>query len=118
MRYTFTESSVLRINESHKIDVEQSKKSSSALVSRDFKGSSILNDQLDIVWSFPLNYMQTVVLGVAKQIWELWQSRILKPSERTKIYNRIEDIQPAREVKRVPISLGSKSKWKATDWKA
>ena len=64
--------------------------------------------------------MHGMVLGVARQIWELWTKPgtpyYLRANAQAEINRRLLNIQPPQEIHRLPRSSKSRSKWKASEW--
>ncbi|XP_043465742.1 uncharacterized protein LOC122500736 [Leptopilina heterotoma] len=106
-----------RTHSSHMEDVE--KMESLGKTVRGVKGrSSFCNfPNIDMVYSFNLDFMHNGILGVAEQIWLLIKAKI-SASERRSLDNLLIRIQPPRELHRKPEKLTKISCWKATNWKA
>jgi len=78
----------------------------------------------NIVTGFNPEYMHSVLLGVVRQLVNLW----FDPGSRGKSYSLrahfatvdgiILGIKPPSEIKRLPRSLNLRSYWKASEWKA
>lgn len=60
--------------------------------------------------------------GVTKQMWDIWTTPghkySLTAKKRLIINNRLIAIKPRHEIHRIPRSLISKAKWKATEWRS
>lgn len=78
----------------------------------------------DIVWSFRPDYMHTVLLGVVRQMMDIWCSNVGKAhyigSARTlaEIDGRLLSQRPPLCFNRVPRSLKLRKYWKASEWEA
>ncbi|XP_040073852.1 uncharacterized protein LOC120846228 [Ixodes scapularis] len=76
-----------------------------------------------IVSGFVPDYMHAVLLGVARQITEMWVTSAREPfyigSPRTMnlIDRNLENIRPPRSISRLPRSLTNRCQWKASEWK-
>lgn len=77
-------------------------------------------DHFDCVWSFPVDYMHTVLLGIARGLWTIWttpgKNGYLNAAQRLQIEQRLLQIKRPHEIHRFPRSL--KEKWKASEWKS
>lgn len=69
----------------------------------------------DCVWNFPAEYMHCVAIGVTKQLWGEWCSR-LKPAMRHAIDDRLISIRPPSDMFKISKILKKKADWKASDW--
>ncbi|XP_064472840.1 uncharacterized protein LOC135387663 [Ornithodoros turicata] len=91
---------------------------------RGVKGPSpVLNlPGFDIVWSFTPDYMHCVLLGVARQMTELWLTStgtnyyIGSPCDLTTVDDRLCSIKPPLLFSRLPRSLKARKHWKAAEW--
>ncbi|XP_049268585.1 uncharacterized protein LOC125757225 [Rhipicephalus sanguineus] len=78
----------------------------------------------DIVWSFRPDYMHTVLLGVVRQMMDIWCSNVGKAhyigSARilAEIDGRLLSQRPPLCFNRVPRSLKLRKYWKASEWEA
>lgn len=106
-----------RTHSSHMEDVEKTESLGKTV--RGVKGRSSFCDfpNIDMVYSFNLDFMHNGILGVAEQIWLLIKAKI-SASERRSLDNLLTRIQPPRELHRKPEKLTKISCWKATNWKA
>lgn len=78
-----------------------------------------LTDFFDIVWSFPLEYMHCVLIGVVQFLWELWRKlHFLSLEDEEKINQLLTSIETIFENHRVMREFSSKSKWKASEWRS
>jgi hypothetical protein len=93
--------------------------------SRGIKGPSIIQQLpgFNFVYGLPPDYMHSVLLGVTKQIMELWLSSphkrfyIGSPRERNCIEKRLVAIRPPSEVHRLPRPIRERKDWKASEWR-
>lgn len=123
----------LRSHESHMRDVKcvtkkkldfeiKGRKNVKTLSHRGVKGLTKIVDLpfFDCVWGCPVEYMHGMILGVTKQLWEIWMTAghdyHLKPSQCKEINERLVQIKPPHEIYRSPRSLQDRSKWKAAEW--
>lgn len=123
MRYPmFQENPELRSHESHKNDVYEVTKLQKIV--RGVKGESELMKMplFDSVWGYPVDYMHGILLGVTKQMWNIWimpgHKFSLTAQKRLIINKRLRAIKPPHEIHRIPRDLISKAKWKATEWRS
>lgn len=72
----------------------------------------------DCIWGFPYDYMHGVLLGVTRQIWNVWSKNFLSPNQHKLINKRLLEIKPPLEIHRTPRLLKEKSKWKASEWRS
>lgn len=92
------------------------------------KGHStmMLFDTIDIIDSFPVDYMHNVLLGVAKDLIEIWLGKrkipqppykeyMLKPASRQILENRILALKPYSDFSRKPRSINEIGSYKATE---
>lgn len=130
MRYSF-ESTIPeeQNNEKYLKDVERHEKDVAKLPEtkknekynvKGIKGMSVLSKlpDFDCVWGFPFDYMHTILLGVARQLWNELSSKFLTVAEKKEINKRLLDIHPPNEIHRVPRVLTKKQAWKATEWRS
>lgn len=88
------------------------------------KGPSILLElsAFDMVWGFPIDYMHGILLGVTKQIWDMWSTAgckvHFKSQDIKKISDRLQKLTPVHEIHRLPRSFFDKAKWKASEWRS
>jgi len=124
MRYPFiNENPELKTYESYMRDIQKFHSSRSLIQSRGVKGNSILISvsNFDIVWSFPFDYMHTILLGIVKHIWELWAKTSSIHLTAAKIKNIDESllkIKPPHDVRKLPHAISDQSNYKAKDWKS
>ncbi|XP_037522067.2 uncharacterized protein LOC119399326 [Rhipicephalus sanguineus] len=91
---------------------------------RGVKGPSPLINlpAFDIVWSFSPDYMHCVLLGVTRQVMELWLSNvgapyyIGSPQLLQEIDERLCCIKPPQCIPRLPRSVQLRKYWKAVEW--
>ncbi|KAL1444443.1 hypothetical protein MTO96_029864 [Rhipicephalus appendiculatus] len=91
---------------------------------RGVKGPSPLINlpAFDIVWSFSPDYMHCVLLGVTRQVMELWLSSvgapyyIGSPQLLQEIDERLCCIKPPQCIPRLPRSVQLRKYWKAVEW--
>lgn len=117
MKYPFlAEEPDLRTHESHLKDLLNVKTGSSF---KGVKGFSAFLDliNIDIVWSFILDYMHNSILGVTEQVWNFWY-KMLTPLQRKVIDDFLIAQLPSRDLHRGTLKISNKSVWKATNWKA
>ncbi|XP_043472448.1 uncharacterized protein LOC122505079 [Leptopilina heterotoma] len=107
----------IRTHESHMLDIKMSEEKQSSF--RGVKGKSNFCEipTVDMVWGFPLDYMHNALLGTTESIWVDWY-KVLKPEQRRKIDEYLSQVQPPRDLKRVPEQISNKSIWKACHWKS
>ncbi|KAL1445815.1 hypothetical protein MTO96_028999, partial [Rhipicephalus appendiculatus] len=100
-----------------------------ATLKRTFKGvkgpSPLLNvPGFDIVWSFRPDYMHAVLLGIVRQITELWFSDtgracyIGGPQTLREADERLLSQRPPMCFNRTPRSLKLRKYWKASEWES
>ncbi|XP_040356372.1 uncharacterized protein LOC121046324 [Ixodes scapularis] len=76
----------------------------------------------DIVWSFSPDYMHCVLLGVSRQLTEIWLScpgepyYIGDPKKLALIDSKLCCIRPPQCFNRLPRSLMFRKLWKAAEW--
>ena len=70
------------------------------------------------IWSFPVDYMHAVCLGVAKKLTNLWFEKKFS-AQPFSLYSKLEEVdlllrntKPPRGVKRLPRSLKERQHWK------
>lgn len=116
--------SSLRSHESHLKDlaiVTSVDKCDERGIKGDISLSKIPN--IDMVWSFPYDYMHGTLLGVDQQIYKQWTSTKLKSVFKLSnnnikmIDNRLKCIKPTQNIHRRPRSLKDREKWKASEIK-
>lgn len=77
---------------------------------------------LDSVWGYPVDYMHEILLGVTKQMWNIWitpgHEFSLTAKKCSIINKRLLTIKPPHEIHRLPRDLMSKAKWKVTKWRS
>ncbi|XP_077561453.1 uncharacterized protein LOC144177757 [Haemaphysalis longicornis] len=85
--------------------------------------SALINLQhFDIVWSFTPDYMHCVLLGVTRQLTELWLASVGEPfyigspDDLYGLDERLLSIKPPLCFPRLPRSLLQRKYWKATEW--
>lgn len=85
--------------------------------------SALINLQhFDIVWSFTPDYMHCVLLGVTRQLTELWLASVGEPfyigapDDLYELDERLLSIKPPLCFPRLPRSLLQRKYWKATEW--
>lgn len=96
----------------------------SGIHKRGVKGPSPLINlpAFDIVWSFSPDYMHCVLLGVTRQVMELWLSSvgapyyIGSPQLLQEIDERLCRIKPPHCIPRLPRSVQLRKYWKAVEW--
>jgi len=78
----------------------------------------------DLVWGAPVDYMHSVLLGVVKQLFDIWTTYNYHEtndfyigSKKTlqEIDKRLTTIKPPFEIHRTPRSLSEWAKWKASE---
>lgn len=112
----------LRTNESHFEDVKQSIEKGMAF--KGVKGTTVMIDlaYFDYIWGYPIDYMHGMILGITRQMWELWITSgtpyYLTPSKRKEINERLLNIKPLQSIYRSPRSLNDRRKWKAAEWRS
>lgn len=78
----------------------------------------------DIVWSFRPDYMHTVLLGVVRQMTDIWFSNVGKAhyigsaGTLSEIDERLLSQRPPLCFNRTPRSLKLRRYWKASEWEA
>lgn len=93
------------------------------------KGASALINlkQFDLVWGYPIDYMHSVLLGVVRQIFDIWTTYgytenrefyIGAPKNLNVINERLLNIHPPNEIHRTPRPIKERAKWKATEWRS
>ena len=123
MRYPITENQPdIRTHDQYLIDIANAEALSGRNNIRDVKGFTSLKTMpyFDCIWGFPIEYMHEMVLGVARQIWKLWTKLgtpyYFRANAQTEMNLRLLNIQPPQEIFRLPRSLKSRTKWKASEW--
>lgn len=75
----------------------------------------------DMVWGVCPDYMHCVLLGVARQITDLWLKNFLgstkEDEEFVEVDERLRGIKPPQCFTRLPRSLEDRLQWKASEWK-
>lgn len=123
MRYPLNENEPgIRTHDEYLIDVANAQALGKSI--RGVKGFSslITLSDFDCVWGFPVEYMHGILLGVTRQLWELW----IKPgtpwyldlTNQAEINRRLLNIKPPKEIHRDPRSMKNRSKWKASEWRS
>ncbi|XP_043466102.1 uncharacterized protein LOC122500978 isoform X2 [Leptopilina heterotoma] len=112
----------IRTVESHNTDVRKAMKSGNWI--NGVKGESSLMTLIlfNMVWGFPCEYMHGVLIGVVKQLFQIWtdcnSSWHFTKDQRKKINDIISKITPSHEIHRLPRSFLDKAKWKASEWQS
>ncbi|XP_028982533.1 uncharacterized protein LOC114841639 [Diachasma alloeum] len=76
-------------------------------------------DHVDLVWSFPPDYMHGILLGIVKSLWVMWKRQgCLSAADRRQIEKRYVQIRRPREIHRRPRTLKDIAKFKPTEWKS
>ncbi|XP_040070774.1 uncharacterized protein LOC120843452 [Ixodes scapularis] len=91
-----------------------------------FKGPSPLINVpgFDIVWSFRPDYMHCVLLGVVRQVTEIWFSNVGEdhyigaPRTLAVVDQRLQGQRPHLCFNRPPRSIKLRKYWKASEWEA
>ncbi|XP_051169417.1 uncharacterized protein LOC127286849 isoform X2 [Leptopilina boulardi] len=118
MRYPFQEiEPELRSHDSHMRDIGQIKGPGSSFQGVKGKSAFIELSNIDMCWSFALDYLHNAVFGTTEQVWNLW-FKLLTVQERKLIDNLLLYQQPPRELFRLTLKISNKSVWKATNWKS
>jgi hypothetical protein len=79
----------------------------------------------DLIFGFSIDYMHCCLLGIARQLAELWfhpnfhneSFYIGSPNLISKIDKRLLQIKPPQNVSRTPRSLKERAFWKANEWR-
>ncbi|XP_018373627.1 PREDICTED: uncharacterized protein LOC108767945, partial [Trachymyrmex cornetzi] len=122
IRYPLTKEDELRCHSSHLQDVVDATKLGKAV--RGVKGSTILLqlEYFDFVWGFPIDYMHGDLLGVTRQMLDIWTTPnspvYINPKILKIIDNNLVHITPVKEIHRMPRSVSQRSKWKASEWRS
>lgn len=123
MRYPMSEEDPeLRSHQSYLNDIHNATKLQKVI--RGVKGESALIKMslFDSVWGYPIDYMHGVLLGVTKQMWDIWttpsKTFSLTAAKRSIINKRLVAIKPPHEIHRIPRNLTNRAKWKATEWRS
>ncbi|XP_051176161.1 uncharacterized protein LOC127291224 [Leptopilina boulardi] len=109
LRYPFvSEEPELRSHTSHMKDIACAKEQGSFF--QGVKGESAFIDlaNIDMVWSFSLDYMHNAVLGVTEQIWKKWIKE-LTAEQRREIDKLLLLQKPPRDLHRSTEKIFSKS---------
>lgn len=114
----------IRTHESHKQDVAAVEESHKRDV-RGVKGySSLLRIPfINIVWSFPLDYLHCILLGIDQYLYKLWtQSKSKSPFKLNKrdiktIDERLSSIRRSQDIHRHQGEFRKKLKWKGSQIK-
>ncbi|CAG9773385.1 unnamed protein product [Ceutorhynchus assimilis] len=95
-----------------------------------YKGISavITIPDFNVVWGAPIDYMHNALLGVVKQVFEIWTTYnysennnnfyIGSPSTLKLINEKLLNISPPSEIHRKPRSLFERAKWKASEYRS
>ena len=113
MKYPFVETDPkLRSHVSLMMDVLHAEEKKSFV--RGVKDRSAFCDisTLDLVWSLVLDAMQSGILGVTVQLWELWFKLLIR-LQRKEINDLLLLIKPSQDVYRLPGKLSNRSNWEA-----
>ena len=119
VRYSITEDSVLRSHDAHLVDVRNSERTQRIV--NGVKGPCVLSTlrNFDCVWGFPQDYLHGILLGVSRQLWNIWTnpgtSYYLSLADREHVNKRMEKIKPPLYVHRLIRLLTEKCKWKASE---
>ncbi|XP_043472768.1 uncharacterized protein LOC122511002 [Leptopilina heterotoma] len=112
----------VRTNETHTADANEALKSGKWI--NGVKGISSLMTLMtfNMVWGFPCEYMHGVLIGVVKQLFQIWtestSSWHFTKNQRQKLNEILSNITPSHEIHRLPRSFSAKAKWKASEWQA
>ncbi|XP_060589045.1 uncharacterized protein LOC132744372 isoform X2 [Ruditapes philippinarum] len=79
--------------------------------------------RFDIINSMCLDYMHAVLLGVMKQLLQLWcrsskEMYTLSNADYSIVQKRLQEIQPPNNITRVPRSLDEQKHWKASEYRS
>lgn len=86
---------------------------------RGVKGfSAFIQQHIDMVWAFPIDYMHNAILGVTEQVWVEINKNDQSPKQRKEVDKLLLQIQPPHDLYRIPERISSKGIWKATHWKS
>ena len=92
---------------------------------RGIKGPSALINlaHFPICWGFPPDFMHCLLLGVVRQLSELWFSSpaaslfyIGSPRIISLLDRRLKSIQPPSNIARAPRPISERKYWKASEW--
>ncbi|XP_051173434.1 uncharacterized protein LOC127289509 [Leptopilina boulardi] len=132
VRYLFDPDFQIKTYESHKRDVDSVRARQARAVIRSIRDlrktfvngvkgrSSFLNliQFFDMIWSFPLEYMHCILIGVVQHLWDLWiKLGYLSQKDIVKINELLSSLETVLENHRVMREFSSKAKWKATEWR-
>lgn len=119
----------IRTNESHQQDVTRAIKAGKEV--RGVKGSMALSKlrNFDCVWSFPVEELHNVFVGVVKYLWLQWtltgydttnprKAEKITSAQVVELDRRLSQIRLPNEIHRWFHSLSKPSKLKASEWKS
>ncbi|XP_051175620.1 uncharacterized protein LOC127290858 [Leptopilina boulardi] len=116
------EDDAIRTDESHKTDAEKAFKLGNWINGVKGKSSLMMLMLFNMVWGFPCDYMHSVLIGVVKQLFQIWtesnSSWHFTKQQRQKLNDLMCKITPSHEVHRSPRSFLDKAKWKASEWQS
>lgn len=124
VRYTMCDENVdLRRHEDFVVAIEKIVKKNSSVNVNGIKGMSpaICLDFFDMVDSFGIDYMHSVLLGVMKNLLEFWlcskkhHDSFINKSLQNSLNVRILSIKPCRFISRLPRSLEHRKLFKASE---
>lgn len=118
MKYPFLKKEPeLRSHDSHMSDISKIKAPGSSFQGVKGKSALINLPNIDMCWSFPLDYLHNAIIGTNEQNWIIWL-KLLSPQQRKLIDDLLLRQQPPRELYRVTLKISNKSVWKGTHWKS
>lgn len=123
VRYPITQQApLLRTKQSHIKDVEQVEKLGKSINGVKGTCKMLKLKHFDCVWSFPLDYMHGILLGVSRHLWILSNKPgteyYLNPQQRKKIAARQLNFERPQEIHRLVRTVDHTAKWKASEWES
>ena len=95
------------------------------IVVKGVKGESVLSAYIDIVVRILIDCMHCVLLGVVKQLLEMWldsanhsKNYYIAPSQANAINQFLSNIKPPDNFRIKPRSLNDRAHWKASEYRA
>ncbi|XP_074093825.1 uncharacterized protein LOC141524073 [Cotesia typhae] len=123
VRYPMTENDpILRTHKDYVNDVENVEKLNRPINGVKGRSELLRLQHIDCIWSFPIDYMHGVLLGVTRQLWTIWTTPrtlyYLTPADRKEINNRFLQIKRPHEIHRLVRPIKTMAKWKASEWES
>lgn len=81
-------------------------------------------DEFDLIWSYCIDYMHCILLGVMKKLLSLWldstnhtHAFYIKPADQLILSRKITSIKPISEISRKPGPVSNRLNYKANDYR-